>query len=548
MRRAFVVASNGPSGDRQLKWAELDGDRIAEVLAEPRCGFVVCRGDPISPNETRSALMTAADSCAQEDTFLVYFAGHGVLTPSGLHLLLNYSDPDKLLSTALLAADLIVAMRGCRARNRVLILDCCNAGQLVRQSGLRLGSTDRAAMRDLGIESDTFDIILASDVLEAAHEVESLEGGFLTWALRDALGPSFVQADEDLDRAISVDEALKWVQQRAATFTDPDEPRRRVPIPQRLGVGRGVSYLTLPPRSWIPYEVLLPDHCPAVVLPIFPIGNCAFVLGKYPVTNAQVRRWLPEGSDGPESKRFANGHWRNKFKPWLDANFCGEDLPAVGFDYRSALSYCEYLLNKNKEDRGLFVWISLPPAAVWDIAAFDTAFPVQNPRSWRSIQRNIHENAEAPAACVNSPERTSARGLTDLIGNVWEWCAGLSEWTILLRLAGGRISFPGTDRPSAAAPQLVIHSRGFPHLEAVFYSSQSRDLAIRGGSFYDDLRRSAPFLAVGDLEGGEGASHADLGFRVAGLYPLAELPKEVAGQLSVCPPLELIQFDVPAAA
>ena len=59
------------------------------------------------------------------------------------------------------------------------------------------------AARESGIESDTFDIIMASGFLEAAFEVESLKGGFLSHAIVEALDACFDEADFDKDRAIS---------------------------------------------------------------------------------------------------------------------------------------------------------------------------------------------------------------------------------------------------------------------------------------------------------------------------------------------------------
>jgi len=78
------------------------------------------------------------------------------------------------------------------------------------------------------------------------------------------------------------------------------------------------------------------------------------------------------------------------------------------------------------------------------------------------------------------------------------------------------------------------------------YASHAEAINLRGGSFQDDLRWTEPFIAAEDIFGREDAHNADIGFRLAGLIPCSYLPEAVLGELAVCPPLELVQFDQPA--
>ncbi|MGY0059854.1 caspase family protein [Streptomyces sp. LZ34] len=68
-----------------------------------------------------------------DDLLLVYFAGHGLIDPetNELFLALSGSDPDDPLYTAVRFAEIREAVAASRARNRVIILDCCYSGRAI---------------------------------------------------------------------------------------------------------------------------------------------------------------------------------------------------------------------------------------------------------------------------------------------------------------------------------------------------------------------------------------------------------------------------------
>lgn len=111
MRRAVILASNGPPGDRQLRWAVKDGEQMAKLLAGPRCAFVEIKSSlGESATDARDKLFAAADACTDEDIFLVHFSGHGLLDRGSLFILFDDSNPEKLLSTTLDAQEVMRAM------------------------------------------------------------------------------------------------------------------------------------------------------------------------------------------------------------------------------------------------------------------------------------------------------------------------------------------------------------------------------------------------------------------------------------------------------
>ena len=84
--------------------------------------------NPRVPPEVGAALDHAVN--AASDTLIVYYAGHGLLTPRGvLHLAVAETHPDQVGYTAVPMEWLRSALAESPARNRILILDCCYSGR-----------------------------------------------------------------------------------------------------------------------------------------------------------------------------------------------------------------------------------------------------------------------------------------------------------------------------------------------------------------------------------------------------------------------------------
>ena len=68
-------------------------------------------------------------AATRDDVLLVYFSGHGKLDQSGrLHLCMQDTDSTDLLSSAVSSARINEFADASRARNVVIVLDCCHAG------------------------------------------------------------------------------------------------------------------------------------------------------------------------------------------------------------------------------------------------------------------------------------------------------------------------------------------------------------------------------------------------------------------------------------
>lgn len=108
---------------------------LATILTDPagtrlpatRCTVLA---DPPGVAEAGARLQDSAEQA--EDMLLWYYAGHGVLDDNGeLYLTLPGSNPHQLWSTALPLTKIREVLAKARAKNRVLILDCCYSGRAI---------------------------------------------------------------------------------------------------------------------------------------------------------------------------------------------------------------------------------------------------------------------------------------------------------------------------------------------------------------------------------------------------------------------------------
>jgi hypothetical protein len=328
MRRAFVMGSNGPANLSPLRYARRDAKRIGRSLRSPSCGFEIIEPGPReSISAVRQQLYTVVEACSGQDTFICYFSGHGFLEKGALFLLWRNTQLDRLLSTALPVSDIMYALRYCKAQNKLLILDCCHAGAVVNMTGLRDGAG--TSVKDLEISPENHLVLMASDRLEKARELDEIQGGFLTTNICAALAEKLSQADKDGDNRISIHDLKQWLEERAKAHNR-QFPDRTVPYPYLFGQQKGDFFLTIGASDWVPYELPWPDGSTMVVLPIRPTDGYALLIGKHPITNAQYRRFVEEGRGRePSGEHFIDSRWQGSFYPWREVEFSDPEQPVV---------------------------------------------------------------------------------------------------------------------------------------------------------------------------------------------------------------------------
>ncbi|MDJ0840190.1 MAG: SUMF1/EgtB/PvdO family nonheme iron enzyme [Acidobacteriota bacterium] len=241
-----------------------------------------------------------------------------------------------------------------------------------------------------------------------------------------------------------------------------------------------------------------------------------FRLGRFPVTNAEFRLfmedkgyrteawWDPEGWRWLQLDAQTFQDWyqeqkqkaRDAYMPpedycrptgepyyWKDHRFNRPNQPVVGVNWWEADAYCRWLtakLNADRPDWWSPNWvIDLPSEAQWEFAARG---PKSRSYAWGSevpdTERAAYDESglenTAPIGC--HPPGETPEGLSDMAGNVWEWC--LDHWDseayanrrkevvdpIVHNQTSGRVVRGGSWRVGAGDLRAAVRSGGFAGL------------------------------------------------------------------------------------
>jgi Caspase domain len=135
--RALLIGNSTYPADEHnlqtLKGPVKDIAALNRALIDPRTGLFADVEVALLPEATSTRAIRALgkffSSAGRDDVLLVYFSGHGKLDQNGrLHLCMQDTESTDLLSTAVSSARIKEFADASRARNVVIVLDCCHAG------------------------------------------------------------------------------------------------------------------------------------------------------------------------------------------------------------------------------------------------------------------------------------------------------------------------------------------------------------------------------------------------------------------------------------
>jgi formylglycine-generating enzyme required for sulfatase activity len=194
----------------------------------------------------------------------------------------------------------------------------------------------------------------------------------------------------------------------------------------------------------------------------------AYSVARYPVTNAQWRRFVDDGG-------YENSHWWlpvgwttrvgagwNTPRTWNDPAWIGNDAnrPVVGVSWYEALAYASWLSSR------LDYRVAIGTEVEWEKAARGVdgrRYPFGNTLDRQALHvcasGQIWKEAPAPVGCY--PRGVSPWGVEDMVGNTYSWTR--SRW-------GAHECAPSFGYPS-------VHDDGRDDLESDEYR------VVRGGGW-----------------------------------------------------------------
>ena len=135
--RALLIGNSTYPADEHnlqtLKGPVKDIAALNRALIDPQTGLFADADVALLPEATSSRVIRIMGrffgAAARDDVLLVYFSGHGRLDQNGrLHLCMQDTESTDLLSTAVSSARINEFADASRARNVIIVLDCCHAG------------------------------------------------------------------------------------------------------------------------------------------------------------------------------------------------------------------------------------------------------------------------------------------------------------------------------------------------------------------------------------------------------------------------------------
>ena len=234
--RALLIGNSTYLADEHnlqtLKGPVKDIAALNRALIDPNAGLFADVDVTLLPEATSARAIRVLGrffgTATRDDVLFVYFSGHGKLDQSGrLHLCMQDTESTDLLSTAVSSVRLKEFADSSRARNVVIVLDCCYAGAF---RGADLGDTVAGPGRY---------VLTSCRGTQLANDA-TVENGtsFFTQHLVDGLLGA--AADQDCDGYVSFSELYAYVDRRLR------EDSKQ--IPQRRVDGDGDVHLAKRPQ------------------------------------------------------------------------------------------------------------------------------------------------------------------------------------------------------------------------------------------------------------------------------------------------------------
>ena len=151
-----------------------------------------------------------------DDVFVLYIAGHGTAKNGDYYFIpsnFRYTDASAVLAQGISKADILQFMSNIKAGKTVILLDTCNSGAFLNDSGTR-GFEEKTAMERL-VRATGQAVLMASSDTQSA--MEGYEGhGVFTYVLLQALSG---KADANRDGYTTLGELAAYIEEQVSELS-----------------------------------------------------------------------------------------------------------------------------------------------------------------------------------------------------------------------------------------------------------------------------------------------------------------------------------------
>ena len=220
------------SGVPQLKYAVADVDTLEKILKKLNFNVVTLPNNKAERSDIIRELYHQAAKIDEDDTFLLFFSGHGVRNKAynnDTYWLTYDARLDELDVDGIRLGHLLDYVHDIKAKYKLILLDHCFSGDVILTEGSGTGLRDGTASVELTrnarlkkeefeaqIKSHSSGMVVLAAAKEEALESDSLKHGIFTAALCEALNTR--NADSDNDAKLSMDELKKYLNDKVPAF------------------------------------------------------------------------------------------------------------------------------------------------------------------------------------------------------------------------------------------------------------------------------------------------------------------------------------------
>jgi Caspase domain len=231
--------SQGIGRQQPLQYAERDAELLADTFLKSPCYFIDAKF--VVANDDRETMVDLDNflnnsDLQEQDLVVVHFSGHGHLFQDGggLYLLCNRTRENAIDISAIDIKLIKRRLGDCRARYKLLILDCCHAGGAIE--GMK-GDQDVEAELERVLQGSSNVILAACSRTQTTRELDTIDGdedggGVLTWIVRKACTSRIGEVSNGDERALSLRDVQNWIPSIMREINGGLKPEDRLPEPR----------------------------------------------------------------------------------------------------------------------------------------------------------------------------------------------------------------------------------------------------------------------------------------------------------------------------